>query len=84
MKHLLLVLLFGMFTTSVILGQVRSLPSTIDTNSVNPEDIPNAEKLKTLGGTDEEVKLITEFKKRKLAEKKTEKIEAIEEFEFQC
>lgn len=48
---------------------MRSLPSSIDTNTVDPAQIPSPEKLKAMGATDEEVQQITDFKNRKLAEK---------------
>lgn len=53
------------------LAQVRKLPANIDTNTVNPADIPSPSRLKMLGATDEEAIQITDFKNRKLAEKKT-------------
>jgi protein involved in polysaccharide export with SLBB domain len=53
------------------LAQTRDLPANIDTNSVNPEDIPSISRLKMLGATDEEANQITDFKNRKLAEKKS-------------
>lgn len=63
-------LLIGVFLYSLpVYSQVRNLPANIDTNTVNPESIPSAEKLKSLGANDEEIKQIIDFKKRKLAEK---------------
>lgn len=69
MRNLFLLFFSIVVFPSLIIAQVRSLPSTIDTNSVNPSEIPSPQKLKMMGATDEEVKLITEFKTRKLAEK---------------
>lgn len=63
----LIVFLFSLKT----FAQVRSLPSSIDTNTVDPAQIPSPEKLKAMGATDEEVQKITEFKNRKLAERNT-------------
>lgn len=70
MKHSLIICLVGLFFSFNSFAQVRQLPSTIDTNTVNPEEIPGTQKLKLMGATDEEAKQITEFKTRKLAEKK--------------
>lgn len=47
-------------------GQINNIPYGIDTNTVNPENIPSAEKLKSLGASEAEIKQIIEFKKRKL------------------
>ena len=69
MKHFLVLFLVAIFFSHTMYAQVRSLPSTIDTNTVNPEEIPSPEKLKMMGATEDEVKQITDFKTRKLAEK---------------
>lgn len=69
MKHSLIICLVGLLFSFHSFAQVRQLPSTIDTNTVNPAEIPGPEKLKMMGATDEEVQQITEFKARKLAEK---------------
>ncbi|MES2590509.1 MAG: SLBB domain-containing protein [Bacteroidota bacterium] len=71
MKYLLTICLAGLLSSFDLVGQERQFPSTIDTNTVNPSEIPSPEKLKKLGATDEEVKKITEFKERKLAEEKS-------------
>lgn len=72
MKRLYIICLVGLFSfNSYVQAQVRQLPSTIDTTTVNPEEIPSPQKLKMMGATDEEIKQISEFKARKLAEKKT-------------
>lgn len=72
MKRLFIICFVGLLFSShsSLLAQVRKLPSTIDTTTINPEEIPSPEKLKILGLSDEEIKQITEFKARKLAEKK--------------
>lgn len=70
MKQFFIICFIGYLISFNSYAQVRSLPSTIDTNTVNPEEIPGPEKLKMLGASDEEVKQITAFKTRKLAEKK--------------
>ncbi len=69
MKHLFIIYLFGVVFSLNSFSQVRQLPSTIDTNTINPQDIPSPLKLKAMGATDDEVKQITAFKARKLAEK---------------
>ncbi len=70
MKHFFIICLVGLSFSLKLYGQVRQLPSTIDTNTVDPLQIPGPEKLKMMGATDDEIKKITEFKARKLAEKK--------------
>lgn len=74
MKRLFIICLVGLLFSFhyCAQAQTRKLPSTIDTNTVNPADIPGPEKLRMLGATDGEIKEITEFKARKLAEKKAE------------
>lgn len=57
---------------SYVQAQVRKLPSTIDTTAINPEEIPSPEKLRLMGASAKEIEQITEFKKRKLAEKNAE------------
>jgi polysaccharide export outer membrane protein len=69
MKHVIIICLIGLFFSYNSYAQVRSLPSTIDTNTANPDEIPAPEKLKMMGATEQEVKEITDFKTRKLAEK---------------
>jgi polysaccharide export outer membrane protein len=73
MKQLLLTFTFGLLLLFNSFSQVRELPSSIDTNTVNPADIPGPGKLKMMGATDAEVKQITDFKIRKLAEKSQNK-----------
>jgi len=68
MKHSLIIFLVGILFSYHSFAQVRQLPSTIDTNTVNPSEIPSPAKLKALGASDDEVKQITDFKERKLAE----------------
>ncbi|MES2284315.1 MAG: SLBB domain-containing protein [Bacteroidota bacterium] len=70
MKHSLIVFLFGILFSYNTHAQIRQLPPAIDTNTVNPEEIPSPEKLKMMGASEEEVKQIAEFKARKLAERK--------------
>ncbi len=65
-----LLFFLGLVCPFTTFAQVRQLPSTIDTNTVNPADIPSTEKLKVMGATDDEAKQITDFKTRKLAEQK--------------
>lgn len=66
-KHFILFLfLFGFAIT--VSAQVRPLPANIDTTKIDPKQIPSPEKLKQLGATDEEIKMIIDFKNRKLAE----------------
>ncbi len=62
-----IICLIGILSSFNSFAQVRQLPSNIDTNTVNPADIPGPEKLKAMGASDDEVKVITEFKTRKLA-----------------
>ncbi|MDO9185588.1 MAG: SLBB domain-containing protein [Bacteroidia bacterium] len=69
MKHSLVICLIGLLFSFNSFGQVRQLPSAIDTNTVSPEEIPSPEKLKMMGASEEEVEKITEFKARKLAER---------------
>lgn len=69
MKHSLIICLIGILFSYNSYSQIRQLPSTIDTNTVNSSDIPGTEKLKAMGASDEEIKQITEFKTRKLAER---------------
>lgn len=71
MKHFLIFCIVGLILCFNTYAQVRQLPPTIDTATINPEEIPSPEKLKSMGASDEEVKKITEFKTRKLAEKKS-------------
>ena len=70
MKHSVTIFLFLTFYSLASYSQNRQLPATIDTTTINPEEIPSTEKLKALGLTDEEIKTINEFKTRKLAKKK--------------
>ncbi len=70
MKHSLIIFLVGILFSYNTYAQVRQFPSTIDTNTINPEEIPSPEKLKLMGATDEEARQATGFKTRKLAEKK--------------
>ena len=72
MKHSATIFLFLTFYSLASYSQNRQLPATIDTTTINPEEIPSTEKLKALGLTDEEIKTINEFKTRKLAKKNTE------------
>jgi len=72
MKHSVTIFLFLTFYSLASYSQNRQLPATIDTTTINPEEIPSTEKLKALGLTDEEIKTINEFKTRKLAKKSTE------------
>ena len=72
MKHSVTIFLFLTFYSLASYSQNRQLPATIDTTTINPEEIPSTEKLKALGLTDEEIKTINEFKTRKLAKKNTE------------
>ncbi|MGB3947987.1 MAG: SLBB domain-containing protein [Bacteroidia bacterium] len=44
------------------------MPLNIDTNTVNPEQIPSPEKLKMMGASEDEVQKISDFKARKLKE----------------
>ncbi len=74
MKRLFFVCFIVFLFSFKVFSQVRQLPANIDTNTVNPAEIPGPEKLKMLGATDEEIKQITEFKKRKLAEKSVNNI----------
>jgi polysaccharide export outer membrane protein len=69
MKHLIIVCLISFLFTIDSYSQVRQLPANIDTNTVDPAEIPSAEKLKILGASDEEIKQIIDFKERKLAER---------------
>ena len=71
MKHSLIICLVLILFSYNSFSQVRQLPSTIDTNTINPAEIPSPAKLKAMGTSDEEIKQITEFKTRKLAEKKS-------------
>lgn len=75
MKRLFFVLTIAFLYSFSVSAQVRVLPANIDTNTVDPETIPGAEKLKSLGANDEEIQLITDFKNRKLAEKVINKTE---------
>lgn len=70
MRYFLTVCLIILLSNFDSFGQERHLPLAIDTNTVNPSEIPSPEKLKELGATDEEIKQIIEFKERKLAEEK--------------
>lgn len=70
MIRILLFSLTFILLTNGLLAQTRPLPSTIDTNTVKPENIPSPDKLKALGASDEEIKELMLFKKRRLAEDK--------------
>ena len=65
MKRLLIVFLAISFTSLQAFSQII-IPANIDPNSVNPDQIPSAEKLKALGATDKEIQQISDFKAGKL------------------
>lgn len=73
MKRLVLIFIILLFVSFKTFSQVRDIPLNIDTNTVNPEQIPSAEKLKTMGATEEEVQEISDFKARKLKERESER-----------
>jgi protein involved in polysaccharide export with SLBB domain len=72
MKHSFLIFVILLFVSFQTFSQ-RDIPLDIDTNSINPEQIPSAAKLKIMGATDKEVQEISDFKARKLKEAEKEK-----------
>lgn len=72
MKRSVLIFLILLFVSFQTFSQ-REIPLDIDTNSINPDQIPSPEKLKIMGATDKEVQEISNFKARKLKERESQK-----------
>ena len=70
MKHSLIIFLLGILFSFNSYAQEIQVPSTIDTNTVAPEDIPNPEKLKFMGASEDQIKQVNDFQERKFAKQK--------------